>query len=395
MARLGCCGSSRPLPLAALIARADAYPASSPKGRAARARLAYTIAAHKASQAGNGYALERALAGLRGVDLADGPTLTTHGTVDAQAATDAAVAAAPQIRATLSSLVSTFGSSGASAALTQASAYISIVLGFVNVGTGIGAAAGGDANAIRVVNMIVSWIRTLLTGSTPTIPDLDANTIRGLIAFCQFKDLVNGMIGSAIGAGSAYAGQQRDANAVTALATIGAWLTGIVDGICNISQVRTAMAAQSEAARAAALCARTPNSRINPTSGLCECAPGFTPGGTPDASGSYQCVPGGSPSSSGPIMLTAAQRRALTARPGTLTPAQQSLVNAIPVTLIPGTLDPVTLCAPGETPNPCSGICDGGNYRSLTRCVNGVPTKASSNAVWALPAIALAWYFVK
>jgi hypothetical protein len=402
MARtIGCCGSPRVVPassLEGLVAQADAYPKSSTRGRQARMRLAYSVVAAKAAQSGNHAAYARAMGALRGLGDGSSATLSTHGTI---AEPETAAAEAPAIRATLTSLINTVtgGSAQVSATWRQIQGIGGILTGLAQIATGIASAVpGSDPNAVAAANMVISWVRSLLTGTAPTVPTLDARTVQGLVSFCRFRSAINGIVLASTGAiitaltAPAATGGTVDTNAVTAVTTIGTWITGIVDGICNIPQVVAAAAALEGPARCAAI---GPNVVFNATTGLCECAMGFSPQNcTP--TGGCQCLPRPATAPAGPITLTPAQRAAIVAsRTGrALTPAQQALLRVIPVVLVPGTLDPATLCAPGEAANPCTGMCDDRGPYAGTTCVDGVPTKSGGGAIIPLAVGAAALLFL-
>lgn len=393
--QMGCCGGPR-VSIPGLVAAADLYPATTPYGRRARARLVYTLAAGRAAKIGNQVAYQRAMAGLRGLGDEGGSTLTTHGTI-----VDPAVAAAQAepISATLRSIINQ-AAPGSAATFRQASAYIEIVLGLVNVGTAIGGAAGGDANAIRTINMIVSWVRTLISGSAPTIPTLDAAAVQGLVGFCRFKDMIVGITDGAFSAGRAAALAASNQGGADALETLRVWISGILDGICRIPQIREALAAQTAAVTAADIAARdaacrasSPMSRYDAAAAKCVCVAGYRDRGSA-AEGCYPIETAPAGGAAGPIMLSPEQRRAIIGgRVPSLTPQQQLLLRPILVTMTPGTLDPATLCAPGETANPCSGVCDGGVYAGMT-CVNGVPTKSGGGFLVPAAVGAAALFFL-
>jgi hypothetical protein len=395
MARtLGCCGApSRPVSIAALVARADQLPPSSPQGRAARARLFYTVAAGKAAQAGNRYAYERAMAGLRGANLAD-------------AASDAAAA-----RQRFVGLINSAGSGMTDAVLERIRMVSGIASLVAQLGVSIMRAAGAPADVTNAVDSVFAVLRALLvppaSGSAPSLPPMDANTMRAFATFCTtyksavtasvsalFGGIAAGYSASAIakGARGDSAGATSDGQTAQALGQVAVWVNGVLDGICADRAVVTFIEEQALNARAAACVANAgPNAWINPANDTCECMPGFAPSSTRTATGSATCValPGE------PIILSAeirARLRQAAQQAGTpgappLTTAQQRLLVSVGY----------RACAPGEIPNPCTGVCDGIDYRGLPRCVNGVPTKAASGgaAVWALPALALAWYFTK
>lgn len=407
MSSIGCCG--RQVSLQGLVAQADAYPARSPRGQRARARLAYTIVAGKAAQAGNREVYQRAMAGLRGLG-AEGDGISTHGTV---ADPTVAAAAAPAITATLTSIFAQAAPS-ASASFRQLQSWTGVLMALARIGTSIaGAFPTADRNAINVANHILSWIGTLINGTAPTIPPLDAAAVQGLVGFCQFKEIVRTAIGVPLGlaagiitADAAANSRAPDAGALAALDSIRVWTDAIVNGICNIPQIAAAAGAV-EADRQNTICmTTTPNSVWDPAynGGGCVCAPGFVARARAPGVPGADCVPippPAPPGGGGPIQLTAEQRAALFAaqRGRTLTPRQQQLLvnRADLFTSTAGTLDPVTRCAPGESGNPCNGgICDGptGFYSAGMTCVNGVPTKASSGAILPLAVGAAALFFL-
>lgn len=228
---VGCCG--RPVSLAGLLAEADFYPALSPQGRAVRARLAYTIAAGKAAQAGNRPAYERALSGLRGLGR-------FQSSDPAFAAASSGVTAAVRTAASSPTTLPQ--------ALTSASGYVNLVAGLASLATSIAQSAGGDQNAIDAVNTTVSWIRSLLTGSTPTIPTMSPDLLNGFVDFCRIKPTMTAILYPIIDAVvvGLRAGAIRDpgmGQAADALDFIKGRITTLLDGICNVPQIQAAMTA--------------------------------------------------------------------------------------------------------------------------------------------------------
>jgi len=407
-----CCGSSPRVSLQGLVAQADAHPANSPQGRHARAKLAYTIVAAKAAQAGNRPMFHRAMGSLRG--LGDGPTLSTHGTV---ATPEGAAEAAPAIRATLESLIAQGGDPAARAIFTQLQTVGGVLAGLASLGTEIASrVSGSDPRAIAAANMVISWVRTLLSGSAPTIPTLSANEVQSLVAFCRVAPDVQIGVTSVFSAASIATAAAGNSGATNALLSLQAWIEAILTGICNIPQIRTATTAVSAAASCAALGPHWTTDAEN----SCVCEPGYRRESTSNVPPYGACVPvTAPPSGDGTVFtLTLAQRRGLVAarsgvpvaslipvscrnydpRTGAAPPAGCAdaarlltliRVNPSLVTTTAGTLDPVTLCAPGETPNPATGVCDGGSY--------GPPPAPPSSGGGVVPlavgAAALWWFF--
>lgn len=221
---IGCCGK-RSVSLQGLLAEADSYPASSPAGRAARAKLAYGIAAGKAAQAGNRPAYERAMRGLSGLGLF---TSTSDPHI------------ADRVRAAITPVTTT-----PPVTLSQLSGYANLILTFSNAITNVAAIVpGSDANAIAVTRTVISWIQALISGTAPRLPTLDANTLNGFVTLCSAQGVtVKGLIDLAFGAiiaGLTTAASPApigsgDANAgriAVQLTTIQTRLDNMFDGIC-------------------------------------------------------------------------------------------------------------------------------------------------------------------
>jgi len=277
MTAIGCCG--RRTSLAGLLAEADFHPASSPQGRAARAKLAYTIAAGKAAQVGNRPAYDRAMRSLG--ELGGLGLFTSSDPVVTQRSATAVTAA---VRAASSTSVS--------ATLTQIGPWADVIASLANLGTAIaGAVPGADQNTINAINTIVSWIRAILRGTAPTIPTLDANLLNGFVMFCAFKPAAWGILNPILVAGVTGLRVQgvRDASAAQAadvLELVRSRLGTMLDGLC------AAVAAQAPApvpgatpANCTAAGAVGDNWVFRPATNECACADGYmsAPGNT--------CVP--------------------------------------------------------------------------------------------------------
>jgi len=236
---IGCCGN-RPVSLAGLLADADFYPAQSPQGRTARAKLAYGIVAGRAAQMGNMPAYRRAMAGLNGLG---------------DAASDAAAGAAATQQITQLMQSTTGGSARVSAVAGQVRTWVNLITGLANLGTAIGSAAGGDANAIRVANMVIGWVRSIGNGTIPPIPTLNANDLAGLVNYCNnIRPVIDGGLQAGFGIATAAIQSTNhgsgDANAMNALNTLQTWLIGgpsggggLLNALCTIPQVQAAAAA--------------------------------------------------------------------------------------------------------------------------------------------------------
>lgn len=240
---MGCCGS-RPISIGALVAAADALPPDTRAGRIARQRLAYTIVAAKAAQAGNQRAYAKAMRGLG--ELATGtPAPTFHGDVSAA-------------RARIASSV-TAASSGPSLAQlgAQIGAVVNMLATVAQLASSIAAAAGGDATAVAVANTVVSWVRAIVNGTTPTIPTLDATTLAGFVEFCRVGQPVKAAVDAGLTLAIApFAGNvtsatlagrtpnPSDVTAVAVLTSIMTRLDAMFDGIC--AAVGTQAGAQTQ-----------------------------------------------------------------------------------------------------------------------------------------------------
>lgn len=235
---IGCCGYGGPrrFSLSGFLAEADAYPPSSPQGQAARARLAYGIAAGKAAQAGNRPAYERAMRGLAGLGTGS-PTPGFHGDASAaRAQITAAVSAAAPSPVSLS------------ATLTGISGYVDLVASLATLGTSIAQSSGGDQNTIDAINTVVSWLRSILTGAVPTVPTLSDSMLNGFVDFCRIKTqmtnvlypLLDGVILTLRGVAVRDAGAREAADALT---LIKSRVVTLLDGICRAPQIAAAMAA--------------------------------------------------------------------------------------------------------------------------------------------------------
>ncbi len=247
---MGCCGRSTTA--LGLLAEADAFPPSHPRGAKARRRIAYSVAAYKAKQAGNREAYARALSGLRGLDLAD-------------AASDAAAA-----QSAMGRLFNLTGNTQFTAALSQAQPVINIVLAAAGLGTGIAASVpGADQNAITAINMVISWIRTLLQGGTPTIPNFDANTLNGFVGFCVWKPTVKGVVDAAFSAAALAAATNSGVSG--ALNTVRGLIDNVLDGICSIPQIASAVQTGTPGN-----CSGITNAVWDAAAGGCVCGPGYT-----------------------------------------------------------------------------------------------------------------------
>src|SRR5512146_2347683 len=104
---IGCCG--RPVSLAGLLAEADFYPAQSPQGRVARAKLAYTIAAGRAAQRGNRPAYDRAMKSLNGLGnlgifSSSDPVVTQRASTAVTAAVRTAATSGPTLTQTMTTV---------------------------------------------------------------------------------------------------------------------------------------------------------------------------------------------------------------------------------------------------------------------------------------------------
>jgi hypothetical protein len=258
---VGCCG--RPVSIAGLAELADMYPPTSPQGRRARARLAYTIVAAKAARAGDRRMYARAMHGLSGLGDLDLPTLLTQaGVSPAQ-----------------------FDS-----ALATARPYMNALLALASAGDAIAAQIpGADQTVVNVINMVIGWIRGILN-STPTNPfhftlsgvTLDPNTLHGFTQFCVWRGTITTAINVAMS--TAMLAASSDANAQQALTLIGSVLTGIVDGICNVPQIAAATANVQAAGTCADGGAIGPHWVVVATgttadgrpSQQCACEPGYT-----------------------------------------------------------------------------------------------------------------------
>lgn len=279
---IGCCGS-RPLSLQGLLAEADFYPARSPQGQRARAKLAYGIAAGKAAQQGNMPAYRRAMEGLNGLGT------FTAGTA-ALAAASSAVRAAATRAAASAPRPPTALQLGA-----QASAYVNLVVTLVNVGTNIArAAAGTDTNATNIaaaIDMIVGWIRALLTGGALTVPSsLSPDVLNGMADFCARKNdfqspinlglqaIVVALRGAAVAPGADVSGLTNAADAIDAIRTR---IVSLLDGLC------TAVTGAGGVAPSSTDCSGIANAIYDAAQGGCVCKPGFVASTTvPD-----QCDP--------------------------------------------------------------------------------------------------------
>lgn len=157
--------------------------------------------------------------------------------------------------------------------LSVAGTYINLVLGAAQIGTGIASSAcsGCDRTGIDVVNTIISWVRAILSGTTPTLPTMTPDQLRGFVDFCRIEPQIKGGVDAAFGiaiAAASAAGSRGDgaaAQAANALVTIGQFIDNLLDGICAIPQIQSAVLAAS--------C--IPNSHPTAT-GECECDAGYT-----------------------------------------------------------------------------------------------------------------------
>ncbi len=376
MGTIGCCGAPRPprsTSLAGLLEAADNHPARTAKGKSARARLAYTVAAIEAARRGNPVVQQRALAGLRAIELGD-------------AASDAAA-----LQAQLQVM-------GMTAQAQSIMSTIRSVTGLVSGVSSIIAAATNDAG----VREAVEWMKFFL-GTRGSIPPMNDAALTSMVDFCDNTGWVSAIEGAIAAAGAIIeaAGGTGSSAADAAVGTVRV-LTAALQffGLFRTTVCGSPALARGRAVRCNAQIA---NSGWNAAAGSCECLPGFGPNPacwTP-GTGACACIPSTSTAPTTPgstIMLSTAQRQAILAhRSGaTLTPAQRALLAPLPPGMITGAtggLDPVTLCRPGETPNPCTGICQGSfdqfNSGRWT-CVGGVPTQSSSGGGGAGAVVPLA-----
>lgn len=184
MTKLGCCGQSR-VSLRGMISEADTYPANTARGRVARQKLAYAVAAGRAAQIGNKVAYSRAMNGLG--------SLGGLGTFTAGSA--AFSTAAARVTAAAHAATATPTPVPAASLGSQLSTYTSLVAGLINIGTSIARTAGGDPNVTAAIDMVVGWLRAILTGSsTVTIPTLTPDLLNGLADFCAHKDQIQNPI---------------------------------------------------------------------------------------------------------------------------------------------------------------------------------------------------------
>jgi hypothetical protein len=185
----------------------------------------------------------------------------------------------------------------------QVRTWVNLLTGLATIGTTIGSAAGGDADAIRVANMVIGWIRAIGNGQIPAV-QISPSDLPGFVNYCQnIKPIIEGgLIGGYSLATTAIQttnGGRGDANAQAALDTIVMWIMGgpgggggILNAICTLPQIQAAI----QAAQAAAVpdCAGSiPNSQWNAAAGTCECMPGYSSAIQPG-----QCLPDSSASGS-------------------------------------------------------------------------------------------------
>lgn len=265
MTTLGCCGCGpNRIWLRGLLSAADTYPATSPQGRLARQRLAYGVAAAKAAQVGNKAAYSRALSGLQSL----GGLGTVPSTADAAA-----------LGTGLNRLIGTLsGSAQFRAQLAAASGYINLVLSAAQIGTGIASSAcnGCDRTGIDATNLIISIIRTLLSGGTPTVPTMSVDTLNGFVQFCRYKDAVKGGVDAAFGIASVAASAANNAGAASALNAVQGFVDNLLDGICAIPQVAASISTGGDPGN----CSQIPNAQYDASVGGCNCKPGFQPSAT-------------------------------------------------------------------------------------------------------------------
>lgn len=334
-------------------------------------RLAYTVVAGKAVQTGNRMAYAKAMHALRGLDLAQ--------------TADDATAAASGLQGMINDVT------GGSAAITATFRQIQTIGGLLNdlagIGTAIAGIAGGDANAIAVIDMVRSWIGALLNGTAPSVVAFSPEVLHGFADFCRAKPLIKSTGDLLLTGIIATLHATHNAEGALGVETFKTWFDRILDGICSLPQIS-----------AVALAASCP-ANASWTNGGCNCNPGFV-GGPPGADGaSRTCVP--VPTTSTPT--------------GGLTPEQQWViaqrirgatlglrVGSVPVPalrLIPGTRFVITPCAPGDSRPACGGPanCAPGEVvdPDTAQCVPGPSGGGGGAAAIALPAVALLWYFFR
>lgn len=271
---IGCCGNR--VSLAGLLAEADFYPASSPQGRAARAKLAYGIAAGQAARVGNRAAYERAMKGLAGLGA-----LGIFMSSDPVTAQRASTAVTTAVR------TATTGVS-IPAALSGASQYVNLVASVANLGTSIARSAcnGCDTNAINAIDTVISWVRAILTGSAPTLPTLGPNELNGFVQFCLVKDAIWTILDPLMQAAvtGLRAGAIRDAGlgqAADVLDLIRQRIGTMFNGICTA--IASQMPAPTPPTPGTSGCPA--NSTFDAASNTCSCLPGYSSAITPG-----QCV---------------------------------------------------------------------------------------------------------
>ncbi len=227
MSTMGCCGRRTAL---GLLAEADAFPPSHPRGAKARRQIAYSVVAYKARQDGNRVAYERAMRGLADLGLFS--------------SSDTALTARASTAVTATVTRAATGPSLAQVGTTVA-AVVNMLASLASIATSIAQAAGGDATAVAAANTIVSWVRAIVNGTPPTIPTLDANTLNGFMKFCSigtpFKTAIDLGFSTAIAvfsgniAAAGIAGRApsaSDTQAVSVLTSIQQRLDGLFDGLC-------------------------------------------------------------------------------------------------------------------------------------------------------------------
>ena len=261
---LGCCG--RPVSIAGLAELADMYPPRSPQGRRARARLAYTIVAAKAAQAGNRQAYERAMHGLRG--LRDVPTTPVSATSIGNLQQTLVALGAPGGR--VQSLINTVGD-------------VRAILGLV--GTLIDAIA--SATNDQGIEQGALWFNWFLQGMQGVPPTMDAGVFNTFADFCQGTDWIGVISGARP---PANAGEQLAMQAYTqtsaALAHANAQFATVASAVFSFFTVfRNALCSDPE--MQGYLC-----TRAGGTWDGTHCT-GATPGGTTLPSGASVCAASG------------------------------------------------------------------------------------------------------